>query len=263
MQETSELLVEDTGDGVRIVTMNRPERLNALSPGVRRGMREAFADAENGDRIRAIVLRGAGGRAFSVGADLKEPTTHASEEIGQSFSMFVSGEVIMPECRLPVIAAVQGLCCGGGWEVALACDLLLCTEDAQFWHPQTGLGLFPGAGGTSRLVKIVGKPRAMDIVLTGRRVSGREAQQLGIASRLFADGEALMDGARALAIEIAHKAPLGVALAKQSILRGVDLPLAQAMREDGMTLFPLYGSNDRKEASAAFLERRQPLWTGS
>src|SRR6185437_7603126 len=108
VQLSPELLVEDTAEGVRIVTMNRPERLNALSPGMRAGMRAAYADAEQGGRIHAIVLRGAGKRAFSIGADLKEPKTHASEDIGQSFSMFVTVEVIMPECRLPVIAAVHG-----------------------------------------------------------------------------------------------------------------------------------------------------------
>lgn len=257
-----ELLVEDTDEGIRFLTLNRPERLNALSRGINEGIAQAFTDAERRGDIRVLVLRGAGDRAFSVGADLKEPTTHASENVADAIEMFLPGRDIIPPCRLPVIASVHGYCCGAGFEIALACDILVCSEAALFWFPQTALGLFPGAGGTSRLAKAIGKSSAMELVLAGRRLTGAEAHRLGLASRVYQDQQALDEGTLVLAREIAAKAPLGVMFAKQSVLRGLDLPVHDAMLEDGMRLFPLYGTADRKEASTAFLERREPQFIG-
>ncbi len=254
------LLSTDLPSGVRVLTLNRPERLNALSREINAGIREGFATAER-DGIRCIVIQSEG-RAFSVGADLKEPTTHSAEGIADALDMFYPGQDIAPPCRVPVIAAVHGYCCGGGWELALAADICVASEDARFWFPQTGLGLFPGAGGTGRLVKAVGKSNAMDIILTGRFVSGEEGYRLGFVSRLFANRDELLAGARALAEEIASKSPLGVMMAKQSIARAMDRPIEESLLEDGMRLFPLYGSEDRKEASAAFLEKRAPTWRG-
>ncbi|MCK9517454.1 MAG: enoyl-CoA hydratase/isomerase family protein [Dehalococcoidia bacterium] len=254
------LLSTDLPSGVRTLALNRPERLNALSREINAGIREGFETAER-DGIRCIVIHGEG-RAFSVGADLKESTTHSAEGIADALDMFYPGKDIAPSCRVPVIAAVHGYCCGGGWELALAADICVATEDARFWFPQTGLGLFPGAGGTGRLVKAVGKSNAMDVILTGRFVSGEEGYRLGFVSRLFANREALLEGARTLAEEIASKSPLGVMMAKQSIARGVDRPIEETLLEDSMRLFPLYESEDRREASAAFLERRLPVWRG-
>ncbi|MGE5596686.1 MAG: enoyl-CoA hydratase/isomerase family protein [Hyphomicrobiales bacterium] len=255
-----ELLAEDVGGGVRVLTLNRPDRLNALSPGIGQGIREAFETVLDGG-VRCIVIQGAG-RSFSVGADLKEPATHSADSIADGLDMFFPGKDIAPACRVPVIAAVHGYCCGGGWELALAADICVATADSRFWFPQTGLGLFPGAGGTGRLVKAVGKANAMDIILTGRYVSGEEGFRLGFVTRLFENQEALRVGALELAREIAAKSPLGVMMAKQSILRAMDRPIEDALLEDNIRLYPLYGSDDRKEASAAFLERRQPAWQG-
>jgi enoyl-CoA hydratase len=255
------LIVEDIADSIRVITLNRPERLNALSRAMVAGLERAFADADQGGRIRVIVLRGAG-RAFSVGADLREPTTHATESVADALEMFLPGRDILPTCRLPIIASVHGYCCGAGFEIALACDMLVCSESAQFWFPQTSLGLFPGAGGTVRLAKAVGKALAMDIVLTGRRISGAEAFRVGLASRLYPDDAALADGSLQLAREIAEKGPLGIMFAKQSIIRGLELPIADALLEDGMRLFPLYATEDRKEASRAWLEKRSPNFRG-
>lgn len=256
-----ELLREDLPGGVRLLTLNRPERLNALSPEIHRGLREAFATVLE-DGVLCVVIRGAGPRAFSAGADLKEQTTHAAETVPDAWDMFFAGKDIMPPCHVPVIAAVHGYCCGGGWELALACDICVATEDARFWFSQTGLGLFPGAGGTGRLVKAVGKTNAMDIILTGRELSGAEGKTLGFVSRTYATAEELFASSIGLATEIAAKSPLGVVMAKQSIARAMDRPIEEALLEDNLRLFPLYGSDDRKEASRAFLERRNPVWRG-
>lgn len=259
----TDLLVKDLEGGVRLLSFNRPESHNAFNKGIRDGMRDAIGSAER-DGVRVFVITGAGDRAFSVGADLKDSSTHASEDVSDSIEMFIPtpGRDVMPRTRLPVIAAVHGYCCGAGWELALAADILLCSESAAFWFPQTGLGLFPGAGGTSRLVKAVGKSRAMEIVMTGRRVMGQEAVDIGFASSVYPDKEALEAAAIELATTIASKGPLGVAFAKQSILRGMDLRVDDALMEDELRLFPLYGTHDRKEASAAFLERRDPVFEG-
>ncbi|MCC7366553.1 MAG: enoyl-CoA hydratase/isomerase family protein [Dehalococcoidia bacterium] len=258
---STDLLTRDLPSGVRILTFNRPERFNALSPDINAGIRAAFDSVED-DGIRCIVFRGEGPRAFSVGADLKVETTHAADAVPDATDMFFPGKDIMPPCRVPVIAAVHGYCCGGGWELALAADICIATEDAEFWFPQTGLGLFPGAGGTGRLVKAVGKTNAMEVILTGRHVNGTEGFAQGFVSRLYPTREALDDGAITLAEEIASKSPLGVTMAKQSIVRAMDRAIEEALLEDNLRLFPLYGSEDRKEASAAFLERRTPVWRG-
>lgn len=256
----AELLSQDLAGGVRLLTLNRPERLNALSRGINLGLRHAFETAAT-DGIRCVLLQGSG-RAFSVGADLKEATTHATDSLRDGLDMFFPGKDIAPACPVPVISAVHGFCCGGGWELALAADICVATANARFWFPQTGLGLFPGAGGTGRLVKAVGKTNAMDVILTGRDVSGDEGLRLGFVSRVYPTEEALREGALLLAQEIAAKAPLGVMMAKQSILRSMDRPIQEALLEDNIRLYPLYGSEDRKEASAAFLEKRAPVWQG-
>lgn len=261
---TSDILVEDIGDGVRRIELNRPDRHNATSRAMRLGLNAAIEDAERGKDVRVLLITGAGEKSYSVGADLKDSGTHSSEDVGDSMGMFIPSpnQDAIPRTRLPIISAVHGYCCGAGFEMALASDIVLCSETAQFWFPQTDLGIFPGAGGTLRLVKAVGKTRAMEIVLSGRRVPGSEAAAIGIASHVYADRQQLMDAAVDLARSIGSKSPLGVAFAKQSILRGMDLTVSDALIEDNLRLFPLYGTRDRKEASAAFLERRKPVFEG-
>lgn len=247
---------------VAIVTMNRPDRLNAMGREGGAEQRHALQTAEDDPDVRAVILTGVGDRSFSVGADLKDPATHSSESAAESLGMFISwGSGVLENMKKPAIAAVNGYCAGGGFEQALACDIMICSDNATFWFPQTGLGLFPGAGGTARLVRAVGKSMAMEIVLTGRRVDAQEAYRIGLVNKVVPYSE-LRQTAIELATTIASRAPLGVIFAKQSILRGAELPLKDAILEDGMRLFPLYGTKDRKEASAAFLERREPVFIG-
>jgi len=249
-------------DGVAVVTMNRPERLNAMGNEGGRELQHALRSADEDPEVRVVILTGVGDRAFSVGADLKDTTVHASESVADSLNMFITwGTGGVESMRKPVIAAINGYCVGGGWEEALACDILICSDNAQFWFPQTALGLFPGNGGPPRLTRVVGKSLAMDIVLTGRRLDAQEAFRIGLISRVV-PFKNLRETALEIAGAIAKHSPLGVIFAKQSILRSEELPLRDAILEDGMRLHPLYGTQDRKEASAAFLEKRQPVFRG-
>jgi enoyl-CoA hydratase/carnithine racemase len=249
-------------DNIAVVTMNRPERLNAMGTEGGQELQHALQAAEDDQQVRVVILTGAGDRAFSVGADLKDTSTHASESAAESLSMFTSwANGTIERMKTPIIAAVNGYCVGGGLEQALSCDIMICSENATFWFPQTGLGLFPGAGGTSRLSRAVGKSLAMEIILTGRRLDAQEAYRIGLVNRVVPFAQ-LRDTAIDLANAIAKNAPLGVIFAKQSILRNEELSLRDALAEDGMRLYPLYGTDDRKEASAAFLEKRAPVFQG-
>jgi enoyl-CoA hydratase/carnithine racemase len=247
---------------IAIITMNRHERLNAMGREGGRELQHALLTAEQDPEIRVIILTGGNSRAFSVGADLKDTATHASESVVESLGMFTTwGSSVIETLRKPIIAAVNGYCVGGGFEQALACDIIISSDTATFWFPQTGLGLFPGNGGSARLSRTVGKHLAMAIVLTGKRIDAQEAYRIGLVSQVVPASE-LRESALGLATTIAEKAPLGVMFAKQSILRAEELPLRDALAEDGMRLFPLYATQDRKEASTAFLERRQPIFRG-
>lgn len=255
------VIYEQVGN-VAIVTMNRPERLNAMGTEGGREVQAALEAADADPEVRAVILTGAGERSFSVGADLKDSSTHASESAAESLSLFTnwaSGPV--ERMTTPIIAAVNGYCVGGGFEQALACDIMICSENATFWFPQTGLGLFPGGGGTPRLTRALGKSLAMELILTGRKMTAEEAYRVRLVNRVVPSGQ-LRDAALEIANSIAKNAPLGVVFAKQSILRSENVGLRDALLEDGMRLFPLYGTADRKEASAAFLEKREPVFKG-
>ncbi|MGI8422963.1 MAG: enoyl-CoA hydratase/isomerase family protein [Chloroflexota bacterium] len=248
-------------DDIVIVTMNRPERHNAMGTEGGKELQDALQTAEDDERVRAVILTGAGERAFSVGADLKDSAVHASESAAESLSMFLSwADSTVDRMKTPIIAAVNGFCVGGGLEQALACDIIICSDNATFWLPQTGLGLFPGTG-CPRLARAVGRSMAMEIVLTGRRVSAEEALRIRLVNRVVPLPE-LRATAVDMAKSIAKNSPLGVMFGKQSIRRNDELFLSDALAEDGMRLFPLYGTDDRKEASAAFLEKRAPAFQG-
>ena len=250
----------EKSDNVAIVTMNRPERLNALGPELSSDLRMAIEEVEKDPEIRAVILTGAGNRAFSVGADLKDPVVHASESITESIDMFTTwGAGDIEAMRKPIIAAINGYAIGGGMEHALSCDIMICSENASFQLPQTALGIIPGFAGP-HLLRRVGKSFTMEMVLTGEIIDAQEALRIGLVNRILPNGE-LMSKAMTLARSIASKPTISVVLAKQSVARALELSLRDALLECGMTLFPLYGSQDRKEAARAFNEKREPRFT--
>ena len=240
------------------ITLNRPQVLNALN---RQMISEILSAMESYDadmEIRVIILNG-NGRAFAAGADIDEMTNdHALDfEIRNQFKDWDRLAMI----KKPIIGAVQGFALGGGFELALCCDLLFAAEDAEFGFPEVNLGVMPGAGGTQRLTKLVGKTKAMEWLFSGQRILAKEAVHFGIVNRLFAK-EVLMEETRKAAIEIAEKAPLSIRLIKEAVLKAVDLPLQEGMEFERKNFYLLFSSEDQKEGMKAFQEKRAPNFKG-
>jgi enoyl-CoA hydratase/carnithine racemase len=251
----------EVGDGVATVTLQRPEALNAISTGLAVALAEAVEPLATDPAVRAVVLAGAGDRAFSVGADLKERAGFDDHGWFVQREAFRRGFAAVRRCPLPTVAAVSGYALGGGAELALSCDLVVAADDATFGLPEVRLGLVPAGGGTQLLVRRVGRSVAKDLVLTGRRVDAAEALRLGLADRMVPRAE-LPAAARALAAEIAGNAPTAVRLAKWAVDLGADLAQEAAMEVEDQAWRRAVLSDDRREGIAAWVEGRDPRWPG-
>ena len=260
MSETSmqTLIVGTPNRGVQQITLNRPEALNALNTRLLGELSAVLDAAEANDDIRVVVLTGSR-RAFAAGADIKEMAERdlvgilndPRQQHWQRITRFPK----------PVIAAVNGFCLGGGCELAMHADIIIAGEDARFGQPEINLGIMPGAGGTQRLLRAVGKSMAMQMVLTGDAISARQAQQSGLVSEIT-QPEFTVERALAVAASIARKAPLAVRLAKESVLKGMDTDLASGLRFERHAFTVLAGTADRNEGIAAFQEKRKPEFNG-
>jgi enoyl-CoA hydratase/carnithine racemase len=251
----------EVSDGVATVTLERPEALNAISTGLAVALAAAVEPLATDPAVRAVVLAGAGDRAFSVGADLKERAGFDDHGWFVQREAFRRGFAAVRRCPLPTVAAVFGYALGGGAELALACDLVVAADDATFGLPEVRLGLVPAGGGTQLLVRRVGRSAAKDLVLTGRRVDAGEALRLGLADRVVPRAE-LPAAARGLAAEIAGNAPTAVRLAKWAIDLGADLAQEAAMEVEDQAWRRAVLSDDRREGIAAWVEGRDPRWPG-
>jgi enoyl-CoA hydratase len=248
-----------SGDGgIAVITLNRPAVLNALNQATMDELVRALEELERDPEIRCIVLTGAG-RAFAAGADIKEMAGATAPEMLAGYR-FQQWERIR-KITLPIIAAVNGLALGGGCELAMLCDMIVAAETAQFGQPEINLGIMPGAGGTQRLTRAVGKARAMEMVLTGRTISARQAEALGLVTRVV-PGEAVLDEALALAREIAAKPPIAVRLAKEAVLKAFDTTLEGGLDYERKAFYLLFATDDRTEGINAFLEKRKPVFRG-
>ena len=241
-------------DRVATVTLNRPEALNAISTELATALAEAVEPLATDPRVRAVVLTGAGERAFCVGADLKQRAGFDDHGWFVQREVFRRGFAAVRRCPLPTVAAVAGFALGGGTELALACDLVVAAADATFGLPEVRLGLVPAGGGTQLLVRRVGRSVAKDLVLTGRRVGAEEAGRLGLADRVVA--------ATALAAEIAANAPTAVRMAKWALELGADLSQEAAIEVEDQAWRRAVLSDDRREGIAAWVEKRDPRWPG-
>jgi enoyl-CoA hydratase len=255
------LLRETVEPGIVRLTFNRPEKLNALSTPTIRAF-EAALDAIGADRsVRVVILTGAGEKAFVAGADIAEYKGNRAAAFAayqfESRRVFDKLEAL-PQ---PTIAAVRGYALGGGFEIALACDLLVCATSARLGLPEGLLGLSPGGGGTQRLTRAVGKHVASDIMLAGRRITGERAFQLGLAVELASDAE-FMEAALGRARAMLALAPRAQAEMKRLIRQGYDAPLPVAQSLEQEVLLRLYASRDGQEGIDAFLAKRQPDFTG-
>jgi enoyl-CoA hydratase/carnithine racemase len=245
-------------DSVAVVRINRSEVKNALNREVRELLAEIFRAVAEDDTVRAIVLTG-GERCFVAGADIREFAAATSIEMYRRHTEYLWAAIAA--CPKPVIAAVNGFALGGGCELAMHCDIIVSGQSARFGQPEVKLGLMPGAGGTQRLIRAVGKFQAMRIALTGCLITAPEALAMGMVSEVV-DDERTLPRALELATEIAALSPLAVAQIKEVMLLGADLPLESALALERKAFQLLFDSKDQKEGAQAFLEKRKAIFSG-
>jgi enoyl-CoA hydratase len=253
------ILVErDTERRVALLRLNRPKQLNALNGQVMDELCAALESLDRDDAIRALVVTG-NERAFAAGADIGEMATAGPIDMLRTNRIAQWDRV--RRISKPVIAAVAGWCLGGGCELAMALDLIVAAESARFGQPEINIGVIPGAGGTQRLTRAVGKSVAMEMILTGEPIDAREAHRLGLVARVVPN-ELLVEDALALAAKIATKAPLALRLAKEAVNAAYEMSLTDALAHERRLFYLLFASEDQKEGMAAFLEKRDPEFTG-
>lgn len=246
-------------DRAGLIRINRPEAMNALNGTVMEELAQALEAFDTDPAIGAMVVTG-DERAFAAGADIKEMAEATSVE------MLLSDRIgrwdRLRRIHKPVIAAVSGWCLGGGNELAMACDMIVASETARFGQPEINLGVIPGAGGTQRLTRAVGKAVAMEVVLNNRTLTAPEAQMLGLVNRVV-PVEAYLEEALRLANEIAVRAPLAVRLGKEAVNHAFESFLADGVADERRAFYFLFSSKDQKEGMQAFVAKRKPEWTGA
>jgi enoyl-CoA hydratase len=250
------LLVETRGK-VGLITLNRPKALNALSPDLMRELSEALADLGANDNIGAIVLTG-NEKAFAAGADIKVMKDWSYMEVYKIDYITAEWETIN-RIRKPVIAAVAGYALGGGCELAMMCDFILAADTARFGQPEINLGVLPGAGGTQRLPRFVGKSKAMEMVLTGRMMDAAEAERCGLVSRVVPP-ERLLEEAIKTAEKICELSLPVVMLAKEAVNRAFETTLSEGVRFERRLFHSCFAIEDQKEGMAAFVDKRKPMF---
>jgi enoyl-CoA hydratase len=253
-----ELVLLEREEAIAVVLLNRPDALNALSDELMGELVTTLVELDRDGDVRCIVLGGSE-RAFAAGADIAELAR--SSAIDLYYQRRVERWDAIAGLWTPLVAAVSGYCLGGGCELAMACDLIVASETAQFGQPETGVGVIPGAGGTQRLTRAVGKALAMDVILTGRFLSAEEAERAGLVARVVAR-EAWLEEAKRVAREIASKAPVAVRLAKEAVDRAYESPLQLGLEHERRLLYLAFASEDAREGLNAFLEKRKPDFGG-
>ncbi|UCH58921.1 MAG: enoyl-CoA hydratase/isomerase family protein [Anaerolineales bacterium] len=253
-----EHILTEKNERVGLVRLNRPKALNALNNALITELMHALSEYDADPAIGAIVITG-NERSFAAGADIKEMADASAVQM-------LTADHISPFDRIrsitkPVIAAVSGWCLGGGNEVAMSCDMIIASETARFGQPEINLGVIPGAGGTQRLTKAVGKALAMEMVLNNRTLTAEEAQQYGLVNRVV-PVERYLEEALALAAEIAQRAPLAVRLGKEAVNHAFESFLSDGLADERRSFYFLFSSADQKEGMAAFMEKRKPEWKG-
>ncbi len=253
-----DVIQERPSNGILLIRLNRPEARNALNTAVRQALATAFEEAAADDGIRCVVLAGSDD-VFAAGADIREMADAGAVDIMLRQTHLLWRAIA--QCPKPVVAGVCGYALGGGCELAMHADIIIAGESAQFGQPEVRVGIMPGAGGTQRLVRAVGKFKAMKMLLTGKPVGARAAEAMGLVSEVVADAEVLPT-ALALAETIAGQPPLAVRQIKEVLLAGADAPLETALMLERKAFQLLFDSHDQKEGMQAFLERRRPSYEG-
>lgn len=253
----SELVLVERDGPIAVVTLNRPDRLNALNDELIGDIVRELEAVDRDAEIRCIVLAG-NEKAFAAGADIGQMATASVMEMYEARGRIDAWDRIR-SVRTPIVAAVSGYCLGGGNELAMACDLIVCSPTAQFGQPETGVGIIPGAGGTQRLTRAVGKSLAMDVILSGRFLSAEEALRAGLVARVAEDW---LGEAKAVAHAIAEKAPVATRLAKELVDHAYETTLTAGVADERKALYLAFASEDAREGLSAFVEKRKPDFKG-
>lgn len=248
-------------NNILYLTLNRPEIRNALSPEMWRDISATVHAARDDDNVKVIILTGAGNKALASGADIQE--LHDREHLKMLQGIAPLALKNLEDLYKPVICAINGYALGGGCELAMACDIRIATRRSRFGQPEVNLGLIPGAGGTQRLARLIGIGRAKELIYTGRIISAEEAYAIGLVNLVTEDDQAaLISAAEKMANTIAAKAPVAVSLAKMAINSGVETDLNTAMMVERLAQTVALSTKDRKEGTAAFLEKRRAVFQG-
>jgi len=250
-----ETLLFDKHGAVGLITLNRPEALNALSTKLVDELAEAMNRLEGDSEVNAIVLTGSE-KAFAAGADIKEMATKSYTDV-LSENMFARANDIFATSRKPIIAAVAGYALGGGCEIAMACDFIIAADTARFGQPEIKLGVIPGIGGSQRLTRFVGKAKSMDMVLTGRMMDAEEAERAGLVSRII-PAEDLIEETLKIAQTIAALSLPSLMLAKEAVNRSYESTMSEGVLFERRVFHSLFATEDQKEGMAAFIEKREP-----
>ena len=250
-----ETILTSVEENVGTIIINRPEVRNALSTQVLGDIRGALAEFRHDDEVGVVVFTGAGDRAFAAGADINELRERTFLDALASLMQAVYDEI--EDYEKPTIAAVNGLALGGGCELAMACDIRIASENARFGQPEVNLSIIPGAGGTQRLARLVGKGKATEMILTGEIIGAEEAHRVGLVTRVTSSDE-LVDAVREMARSIMSKGPLAIRLAKLAIRTGFETDLKTGLVVERLAQAVLLTSEDKWEGTSAFLEKREP-----
>lgn len=253
-----EYILTETHGKVALIRINRPQALNALSPELLTELIDAAAAFDTDDAIGALVITGSD-RAFAAGADIKQMAKASTADMLNL--TFINLWDRLRSVRKPVIAAVSGYCLGGGNELAMTCDLIVASESAIFGQPEINLGVIPGAGGTQRLARTVGKALAMEMVLNDRRLTAQEALHYGLVNHVY-PVESYLDESIKLAAAIAQRAPIALRIGKESVNMALETGLTAGLEHERRLFYLLFGTDDQKEGMAAFVEKRPAEWKG-
>ncbi len=250
-----ETLIVETEDHVALISLNRPEALNALNSTLLGELADALAAADRNDKVRCIVITGSD-KAFAAGADIKEMAEKGAIDMFSADFFSAETEALL-RVRKPIIAAVAGYALGGGCELAMMCDFIIAADTAKFGQPEINMGILAGIGGTQRLPRLVGRSKAMDMHLTGRNMHADEAERAGLVSRVV-PAKKLIEEAMAAAAKIAEKSQISVKAVKESVNRSEETSLREGLLFERRVFNMMFASDDQSEGMSAFLEKRQP-----
>ena len=258
---TLENILYEKRDGIAYLTLNRPKVLNALNQGTWENLRTAFEDARDDAAVRGVILTGAGDKAFIAGADINELAHVTAVEAEKSSSYGQAVLNLIENLGKPVVAAVNGFALGGGCETAMACTIRVASEKAKFGQPEVKLGLIPGGGGTQRLPRLVGKGRALQLILCGEMISAQEAYRIGLVNEVVPAAD-LITRAEAILKQILSNAPIAIKFALDAANKGLETSQSEGLSLEASYFGLCAATEDKKEGTAAFLEKRAPQFQG-